>query len=149
MGKKISISDSIYSIYFGYYNKYHFHLHRKRQINRPRPVDEIDMEAIFKQAKEEQEKHEKEFEEEQQRAEALKSEESQSDTGDSANSAVDSKPKPQARKSTKKRTKLVPGSMVKVLSGNFAEFKGSLKKINRKTKKVRDAEYWKLGENRG
>ncbi|KAG6433842.1 hypothetical protein SASPL_105460 [Salvia splendens] len=42
----------------------------KRQINKPRPVDEDDMEAIFKQAKEEQVKADQAFEEEQLKAEA-------------------------------------------------------------------------------
>ncbi|KAG8376979.1 hypothetical protein BUALT_Bualt09G0120600 [Buddleja alternifolia] len=45
----------------------------KRQINKPRPVDEEDMEAIYKQAKEEQKKADQAFEEEQQTAEALDS----------------------------------------------------------------------------
>lgn len=119
-----------------------FHVHRKKQINKPRPVDEIDMEAVFKQAKEEQEKHEKEFEEEQQQegnldfGKSRSSVEPQLDSNGTTKSATDSKPK---RQSTKKSPKLVPGSTVRVVSGMFAEFEGSLKKINRKTGQVGDA----------
>lgn len=108
----------------------------KKQINKPRPVDEIDMEAVFKQAKEEQEKHEKEFAEEQQQegnldfGKSRSSVEPQLDSNSTTKSATDSKPK---RQSTKKSPKLVPGSTVRVVSGMFAEFEGSLKKINRKT----------------
>lgn len=108
----------------------------KKQINKPRPVDEIDMEAVFKQAKEEQEKHEKEFAEEQQQegnldfGKSRSSVEPQLDSNGTTKSATDSKPK---RQSTKKSPKLVPGSTVRVVSGMFAEFEGSLKKINRKT----------------
>lgn len=101
----------------------------KRQINKPRPVSEVDMEEIFKKAKEEQENHEREFEEEQQQG-----------TLDSAIPNVepqsDSKPKRQSKKSTDPLKRLSPGSTVRVVSGNFAEFEGSLKKINRKTRKV-------------
>ncbi|EXB89978.1 hypothetical protein L484_023631 [Morus notabilis] len=113
----------------------------KRQINKPRPVDEIDMEAIFKQAKEEQKKHEKEFEEEQKQEGTLVSgksnvEEAQLDSNGAANSSMDSKPK---RRSIKNGPKLAPGSTVRVVSGTFSEFEGSLKKVNRKLGKVSDA----------
>ncbi|PON90169.1 Transcription elongation factor [Trema orientale] len=101
----------------------------KRQINKPRPVSEVDMEEIFKKAKEEQENYEREFEEEQQQG-----------TLDSAIPNVepqsDSKPKRQSKKSTDPLKLLTPGSTVRVVSGNFAEFEGSLKKVNRKTRKV-------------
>ncbi|PIN24869.1 hypothetical protein CDL12_02383 [Handroanthus impetiginosus] len=101
----------------------------KRQINKPRPVDAVDMEAIFKQAKEEQEKVDKAFEEEQQQA----------------NEALDSKKdltEPNAtiklggrgrKAATGKATSLKSGSIVQVLSGAFAGFTGTLKKLNRKT----------------
>ncbi|KAL5550144.1 hypothetical protein UlMin_000320 [Ulmus minor] len=106
----------------------------KRQINKPRPVSEIDMEAIFKQAKEEQEKHEKAFQEEHQ-----VDVETESDLD--AKSAVDSKVNKQSRmpsasKSSKKKVKLVAGSTVRVISGTFAEFEGNLKKVNRRTGKA-------------
>lgn len=116
-------------------------MHRKRQINKPRPVDEIDMEAIFKQAKEEQKTHEKEFEEEQKQEGTLvsgksKVEEAQLDSNGAGNSSMDLKPK---RRSIKNGPKLAPGSTVRVVSGTFSEFEGSLKKVNRKLGKVSDA----------
>ena len=124
----MDFSSTIYIIYFWLL----FSVLRKRQINKPRPVSEIDMEAIFKKAKEEQEKHEKEFEEEQQQG--------------ILNSAVpnvepqlDSKPKQRSRKSSDPLKLLTPGSTVRVVSGNFVEFEGNLKKVNRKTRKVCDA----------
>ena len=126
-------------------------MYRKRQINKPRPVDEIDMEAIFRQAKEEQEKNEKAFEEEQ-RQDAINSGmlnmDLNVDSSDTTKSTLDSKPKRQSKKpsdpltngSTKGKGKkrLVAGSTVRVVSGTFAEFEGSLKKVNRKTGKVCD-----------
>ncbi|KAI3474803.1 hypothetical protein Pfo_030062 [Paulownia fortunei] len=114
----------------------------KRQINKPRPVDADDMEAIYKQAKEEQEKADQAFEEEQQKDEAL----------DSKKLGVDSplvsqelkqtnamtKPGGRGRKAAKqsivgKATSLKPGSTVQVVSGAFAGFSGTLKKLDRKT----------------
>ncbi|XP_009358818.1 uncharacterized protein LOC103949431 [Pyrus x bretschneideri] len=107
----------------------------KRQITRPRPVSEFDMEAIFKQAKEEQQKAEQAFEQEQQEA----------TLNDATESDGDSKPRRRPRKtldplingsSKGKSEKLVPGSSVRVLSGAFAEYVGSLKKLNKRTKKA-------------
>lgn len=118
----------------------------KRQINRPRPVSEFDMEAIFTKAKEEQEKAELAFQKEQQQG-AISSGVNTDDlnSSDTAISAGDSKPKRRSRKasdplingsSMAKDKKLVPGSTVRVVSGTFAEFEGSLKKLNRRTKKA-------------
>ncbi|KAL5740478.1 hypothetical protein ACOSQ2_029658 [Xanthoceras sorbifolium] len=102
---------------------------RIRQINRPRPVSHDDMEAIFREAKEEQEKANQAFEEEQQRDAALKLENLNIDT--------DGKPKKQSRKASAKGDKLpAPGSTVRVISGTYAEFEGSVKKVNRKTGKA-------------
>ncbi|KAM2468094.1 hypothetical protein FF1_009808 [Malus domestica] len=107
----------------------------KRQITRPRPVSEFDMEAIFKQEKEEQQKAEQAFEQEQQEA----------TLNDAAEFDGDSKPKKRPRKtldplingsSKGKSEKLVPGSSVRVVSGTFAEYVGSLKKLNKRTKKA-------------
>ncbi|CAN6576220.1 unnamed protein product [Malus baccata var. baccata] len=107
----------------------------KIQITRPRPVSEFDMEAIFKQEKEEQQKAEQAFEQEQQEA----------TLNDAAEFDGDSKPKKRPRKtldplingsSKGKSEKLVPGSSVRVVSGTFAEYVGSLKKLNKRTKKV-------------
>ncbi|KAF7845424.1 Plastid transcriptionally active isoform 1 [Senna tora] len=117
----------------------------KRQINKPRPVSEDDMEAIFRQAKEEQEKADLAFEEEQKN-EVLKSAilNIGLESDDGLKSEVDSKPKRRSRKtsdqttdksSTPKNSKLlVKGSTVRVLSGTFAGFVGTLQKLNRKTK---------------
>lgn len=113
----------------------------KRQITRPRPVSEFDMEAIFRQAKEEQQKAEQAFEQDQQEA-ALNN---GLNSDDAVKSTGDSKPKRRSRKtpdplingsSKGKNEKLVPGSSVRVVSGTFAEYVGSLKKLNRRTKKA-------------
>ncbi|CAN6715653.1 unnamed protein product [Malus baccata var. baccata] len=107
----------------------------KRQITKPRPVSEFDMEAIFKQERKEQQKAEQAFEQEQQEA----------TLNDAAEFDGDSKPKKRPRKtldplingsSKGKSEKLVPGSSVRVVSGTFAEYVGSLKKLNKRTKKV-------------
>lgn len=99
----------------------------KRQINKPKEVDEEDMEAIFKKAKEEQEKADQAFEDEQKKDEAL----------DSKNLSFESlldptKPGGRGRKSAKKAS-LKSGSTVYVASGAFAGFSGTLKKLDKKT----------------
>lgn len=120
----------------------------KRQINKPRPVAEDDMEAIFKQAKVEQENADKAFEEEEEERKAVvnsgnPNKELESDV---SKAIVDSKPKRGSRKtsnqltvteeasSAKKKPKLVTGSAVRIISGSFLGFAGTLKKLNRKTK---------------
>ncbi|KAJ0088510.1 hypothetical protein Patl1_31739 [Pistacia atlantica] len=122
----------------------------KRQINKPRSVSLDDMEAIFTEAKQAQEKADQAFEEEQQGEENLKSDklnvESNLVSNDVEESISDSKPKRRSRKasdplangssSVKGNKRLAPGSTVRVVSGTFAEFVGSLKKLNRKTKKA-------------
>lgn len=122
----------------------------KRQINKPRPVAADDMEAIFRQAKEEQEKTDQAFKEEQRGEGTLNSEKLSVDSNvvsnEVINSLSDSKPKRRARKtsdslvnessSTKDKKRLSPGSTVRVVSGTFAEFVGSLKKLNRRTGKA-------------
>ncbi|EOY07327.1 PREDICTED: uncharacterized protein LOC18597623 [Theobroma cacao] len=118
----------------------------KRQINKPRPVSDDDMEAIFKQAKEEQEKADQAFQEEQEGEKTLTADklnvEYNLDSNGVTTSILDSKPKRQSRKrydtvaNRAKSSKLVPGSMVRVVSGTFAEFLGSLEKLNRKTGKA-------------
>ena len=99
------------------------------------------MEAIYRQAKEEQEKADQAFEEEEKKAvlnsEVLKTElESDSDS----KLEVDSKPKRKSSRAsvltTAKSSTLKTGSTVRVLSGSFAGFTGTLKKLNRKTKIV-------------
>ncbi|XP_054782289.1 uncharacterized protein LOC129289537 [Prosopis cineraria] len=111
----------------------------KRQINRPKPVSADDMEEIFRQAKEEQEKADQTFEEEEKNAvlnsEVLKAE---LESDDGFKSEADSKPKRKSSKTSdmtiEKSSTLKPGSTVRVLSGTFAGFTGTLKKLNRKTK---------------
>ncbi|OIV89610.1 hypothetical protein TanjilG_15805 [Lupinus angustifolius] len=113
----------------------------KKMINKPRPVSVDDMKAIFRQAKEEQEKIDQAFEEEEKKA-VLNSvaPNTELEPDDIANSTVDSKPKRRSVKTSdkppaRKNYKLfVPGSTVRVLSGNFSGFAGTLKKLNRKTK---------------
>ncbi|KAG4205159.1 hypothetical protein ERO13_A04G087000v2 [Gossypium hirsutum] len=119
----------------------------KRQINKPRPLFVDDMEAIFRQAKVEQEKADQAFQEEQQGENALMSDkmniEYNVDSNGVTSSVLDTKPKRKTKKKSdtvangaKYSKQLVPGSKVRVLSGNFAEFIGSLKKLNRKTGKA-------------
>lgn len=129
-------------------------MNRKRQINKPRPVSEVDMEAVFRQAKEEQEKNEKAFDEEQQQ-ESLNSGmlnmDPNLDSNDAKESTLDAKPKGRSKKPSdpltnssskgKGNKRFTPGSTVRVVSGTFAEFEGSLKKVNRKTGKVCDNTY--------
>ncbi|TKY63396.1 Transcription termination/antitermination protein NusG [Spatholobus suberectus] len=119
----------------------------KRQINRPKPVSAEDMEAIFRQAKEEQEKTDQAFEEEEKNV-ALNSgiRNTELEADDVLNAIVDSKPKRGSRKTSNQVTDtdasltrnnyklLVPGSTVRVVSGTFSGFTGTLKKLNRKTK---------------
>lgn len=104
---------------------------RKRQINKPRPVDEEDLEAIFKQAKEEQEKADQEFEE-QQKNEALNSKEVGVDALLVAKTNAFKNPGGRGRKAGK-ATSLKLGSTVQVTSGSFAGFSGTLKKLDGKT----------------
>nr|XP_009801382.1 PREDICTED: uncharacterized protein LOC104247127 [Nicotiana sylvestris]XP_009801383.1 PREDICTED: uncharacterized protein LOC104247127 [Nicotiana sylvestris]XP_009801384.1 PREDICTED: uncharacterized protein LOC104247127 [Nicotiana sylvestris]XP_016511250.1 PREDICTED: uncharacterized protein LOC107828457 [Nicotiana tabacum]XP_016511252.1 PREDICTED: uncharacterized protein LOC107828457 [Nicotiana tabacum]XP_016511253.1 PREDICTED: uncharacterized protein LOC107828457 [Nicotiana tabacum]XP_01651 len=115
----------------------------KRQINKPRPVDEDDLEAIFKQAKEEQEKADQAFEEEEKGEGGLDFKL----TKDTSKGPADGKvvAKKQGRKSRKASDllavagddlrgsddkSLVPGSTVQVVSGAFAGFSGILKKVD-------------------
>ncbi|OMO97385.1 hypothetical protein COLO4_14645 [Corchorus olitorius] len=105
------------------------------------------MEAIFRQAKEEQVKADQAFEEEQQAEKTLTADklnlEYNLDSNGVITSVLDSKPRRQSRKKSdtvangaKTSKRLVTGSMVRVVSGTFAEFVGSLKKLNRKTGKA-------------
>ncbi|KAK7848511.1 hypothetical protein CFP56_004889 [Quercus suber] len=107
----------------------------KKQINKPRPVSEVDMEAIFKQAKEEQQKTDRAFEEEQKEENLnsrMLSVDTHLDPNDDTQSVTESKSRRVSKKasdsirngsSTAKKYKLlVPGSTVRVVSGTFAEF---------------------------
>ncbi|WOG92555.1 hypothetical protein DCAR_0311827 [Daucus carota subsp. sativus] len=112
----------------------------KKQINKPRPVSADDIEAIFRQAKEEQEKTDRAWEEEQERERILNEEQlKKSSEVDSKEVKVISKSKKRSKKASealvtgKKDKLLVPGATVRVLSGSFAEFKGALKKLDQKT----------------
>ncbi|MED6167307.1 hypothetical protein PIB30_001731 [Stylosanthes scabra] len=112
----------------------------KRQINRPRPVADEDIKTVFRQAKEEQEKADQAFEEQEHGAvqnSGIPNTELEPD--DVSDAAVESKPKRRSRKTSDQLSvpvsKLfVPGSTVRVLSGTFSGFTGTLKKLNRKTK---------------
>lgn len=116
----------------------------KKQINKPRPVSADDLEAIFRQAKEEQEKTDRAWEEEQERERILSAEKlSKSSDVNSKEVKVTPKSKKRSKKASeelasdlakeKEEKLLVPGSTVRVLSGSFAEFKGTLKKLDCKT----------------
>lgn len=107
------------------------------------------MEAIFRQAKEEQEKTDLAFEEEEKKA-ALNSgiPNTELEADDVLNAIVDFKSKRRSRKTSDQVTVtdapsnrnnyklLVPGTTVRVVSGTFSGFTGTLKKLNRKTKLV-------------
>ncbi|GAA0162742.1 hypothetical protein LIER_18770 [Lithospermum erythrorhizon] len=106
----------------------------KRQINKPRPVDTADMDAIFKQAKEEQEAADIAFVKEQ--------EEEDSRASDDVESVASTKMKRRSKKAlnsvaavstTGTDEKLLkPESSVKVVSGAFEGFSGILKKFDTK-----------------
>lgn len=111
----------------------------KRQINKPRPVEADDMEAIFKQAKAEQEKADQAFEEQHQTEEIQDSKRinvtAPSVSKDDAQSKTTTTARGRGKKGVKqpmvgKATPLAPGSTVQVASGSFAGFSGTLKKIN-------------------
>ncbi|KGN54344.1 uncharacterized protein LOC101211195 [Cucumis sativus] len=102
----------------------------KRQINKPKPVSEADMEAIFKEAKDEQERHDQAFLEKEQE-EAPNTSALKTDLDTNGTTATKHKGRPKKAVNT-----LSPGSTVRVASGTFAEFEGSLKKLNRKSGKV-------------
>ncbi|XP_010693522.2 uncharacterized protein LOC104906463 [Beta vulgaris subsp. vulgaris] len=103
----------------------------KKQINKPRPVSEDDMEKIFQQAKEEQEKADLAFQEEQKLVIR------QSEMGD-LETLLDTSPKSRRNKipvsAPKERKKKLAkvGSTIRVVSGSFAEFSGILKKVDKK-----------------
>ncbi|XP_021765143.1 uncharacterized protein LOC110729677 [Chenopodium quinoa] len=113
----------------------------KRQINKPRPVSEDDMEKIFRQAKEEQEKADQAFEDGQKPVLSSEVPQLESESG-SLETLIDSSPKRRTTKTSestpKGKKKKIPkiGSTVRVVSGSFAEFSGILKKVDKKNEKV-------------
>lgn len=127
-----------------------FQLHRKRQINRPKPVSSDDMEAIFNQAKEEQEKADRAFEDVLQAEGIFNDEElnisTYSASGEVTTSSKVAKPRRQLKRipeasggnplAGEDHKFLAPGSSVRVLSGPFAEFTGCLKELDHKSGKV-------------
>ncbi|GAB2235476.1 hypothetical protein Drorol1_Dr00025901 [Drosera rotundifolia] len=111
----------------------------RRQVYKPKPMDEGEMEKVFKRAKEEQEKADKAFEDE------LKGlpepQKSSPNTPPSINGVIEAvkEPKLKARSkrtSNKSGTKLRLGTKVKVVSGTFADFSGIIKKLDAKNEKV-------------
>lgn len=97
----------------------------KRQINKPRPVSEEDMEVMFTQAKEEQLKADQAFLEMEGASE------------DVVETIKEPKPKRRSPTSKKGKPKLpTAGSTVRVVAGAFADFPGILKKIDRKNGKA-------------
>lgn len=106
------------------------------------------MEAVFKQAKEKQDEADKAFEEEEKKA-VLKSGNPNTELDpDASKAVVDSKPKRGSRQTSNQLTVtdasspkvnyklLVKGSTVRIISGTFSGFMGTLKKLSRKTKIV-------------
>ncbi|CAI9098367.1 OLC1v1034999C1 [Oldenlandia corymbosa var. corymbosa] len=115
----------------------------KRQINKPRPVDSEDMEAIYERVKHEQDEADRAFLEEQGQ-ESSDSEKLNVDTNSASSSSVESesntpvKARGRRKKATASGDQLVgsefklpkPGSTVQVVSGAFAGFSGILKKFD-------------------
>ncbi|KAK9073092.1 hypothetical protein SSX86_007414 [Deinandra increscens subsp. villosa] len=87
----------------------------KRQINKPRPVLKDDMEAIFVEVKEKQEAADKAFEEEQ-------------------SSVSDEKVSTTSNKTKRRKPPSGPllGSRVRIVSGDFVDFSGTIKKLDKK-----------------
>ncbi|OVA15547.1 Transcription antitermination protein NusG [Macleaya cordata] len=118
----------------------------KRQINRPKPVSSHDMEAIFQQAKEEQEKTDQAFEEDLQGGTPASEGDLSAYSKDVIESVTDAKLKRRLKKGSKTLGGnpspgeddkfLIPGSSIRVVSGPFMEFTGSLKKLDPKTGKA-------------
>lgn len=114
----------------------------KRQINKPKPVSVNEMEVIFRQAKEEQEKFDQAFEKEEQEKSIIpdtvlvgnkKSTASAKSRRQSTIRLEQSQSSPLALESY---ASLVPGASVRVLSGPFTEFTGSLKELDHKKGKA-------------
>ncbi|KAL8143542.1 hypothetical protein V2J09_016574 [Rumex salicifolius] len=107
----------------------------KRQINKPRPVSDDDMEAMFTEAKEEQLKADQAF---------LEMEAASDQSKNEVFAVVEptKEPKPSSKSSVPsiskkgKRKLPTPGSTVKVVSGAFADFPGVLRKLDRKNGKA-------------
>ncbi|EPS70831.1 hypothetical protein M569_03928, partial [Genlisea aurea] len=87
----------------------------KRQMNKPKPLSSDEIEAIFEQAKEEQERADQAAESQQ---ELMKVDDV---------SIINKDPKPKNQKLVLKL-----GSSVRVLSGSFAGFTGTIKKLDKK-----------------
>ncbi|KAI3759851.1 hypothetical protein L1987_50234 [Smallanthus sonchifolius] len=83
----------------------------KRQINKPRPVSKDDMESIFEEVKEKQEAADKAFEEEV--------------------SSPSSSDKKVSNKAKSRKGPLL-GSTVRIVCGDFADFSGTIKKLDKK-----------------
>nr|XP_043629738.1 transcription termination/antitermination protein NusG [Erigeron canadensis]XP_043629744.1 transcription termination/antitermination protein NusG [Erigeron canadensis] len=93
----------------------------KRKINKPRPVSEEDMEAIFQEVKEKQEAADKAFEEEH----------SGDLESDKKSVSLPDKKLVSKQRSRKPSGPLL-GSNVRIISGVFADFSGTIKKIDKK-----------------
>ncbi|KAI7731885.1 hypothetical protein M8C21_032249 [Ambrosia artemisiifolia] len=85
----------------------------KRQINKPRPVSKDDMKSIFEEVKEKQEAADKAFEEEHSSSALL---------------SADIK----ASNKTKGRKRTLLGSAVRIVAGDFVDFSGTVKKLDKK-----------------
>lgn len=110
-----------------------FWMCRKRQINKPRPVDAEDMEAIVKKSKEEQEKADQSFLEEHQGEGSSNLEFSLALVAE-GKTVIPAKSRGKSRKATKPSVILPSlGSTIKVTSGAFTGFSGVVKKLNKKT----------------
>ncbi|GJX47594.1 plastid transcriptionally active 13 [Tanacetum coccineum] len=99
----------------------------KKQINKPRPVSETDMEAIFQEVKEKQEASDKAFEEEH-----LKSLESNIVDKNSLSLSGKKVVTGKTTKRSRKPSGPILGSTVRIVSGTFTDFTGTIKKLDKK-----------------
>lgn len=99
----------------------------KRQINKPRPITDDDMEEIFQEVKEKQEASDKAFEQEHEGGHELEILDKRL-LSLSDQKLVAAKTKRRSRKPSG----ILLGSTVRVVSGAFTDFTGTIKKLDKK-----------------
>ncbi|KAG2380814.1 uncharacterized protein HKW66_Vig0201860 [Vigna angularis] len=108
----------------------------KRQINRPKPLSDEDVDAILRQAKEEQEKTDQAFEEEEKRAALVSGiRNTELEPDNVLNAIVDTKSKRRHRKTSDQKSRSMISTRklnkcIRVLSASFELFRNSKLKID-------------------
>ena len=100
---------------------------RKRQINKPRPITDDDMEEIFQEVKEKQEAADKAFEQEHEGGHELEVMDKRL-LSLSDQKLVAAKTKGRSRRPSG----ILLGSTVRIVSGTFTDFTGTVKKLDKK-----------------